>query len=232
MKLAVEVTTCTAERTGVGYYTEHLVDALHRHRAARRRGGPDRQPRAGAGRRRASGATACAPAAFALRYLWMQRDAGRMLEAAGRRLRALPQLPGAAGRPLPVRQRGPRSGAHPNAAVLQPPQARAHAAAACRWSRAARSRSARFRRPRAATSPRCSASPRTGSLMLPGAPHPACRPAGRRRHRARAARYGLAAPLHRVRRDAGAAQEPAARCCGRSIACARGPGRRSASSIW
>ena len=28
MKLAVEVTTCTVERTGVGYYTEHLVDAL------------------------------------------------------------------------------------------------------------------------------------------------------------------------------------------------------------
>ena len=28
MKLAVEVTTCIPERTGVGYYTEHLVDAL------------------------------------------------------------------------------------------------------------------------------------------------------------------------------------------------------------
>jgi glycosyltransferase involved in cell wall biosynthesis len=28
MRLGVEVTTCTALRTGVGYYTEHLVDAL------------------------------------------------------------------------------------------------------------------------------------------------------------------------------------------------------------
>src|SRR5579863_7990357 len=28
MRLGVEVTTCTAARTGVGYYTEHLVDAL------------------------------------------------------------------------------------------------------------------------------------------------------------------------------------------------------------
>ncbi|MDP9036395.1 MAG: glycosyltransferase family 4 protein [Myxococcota bacterium] len=28
MRLAVEVTTCTPARTGIGYYTEHLVDAL------------------------------------------------------------------------------------------------------------------------------------------------------------------------------------------------------------
>ncbi len=28
MRLAVEVTTCTASRTGIGYYTEHLVDGL------------------------------------------------------------------------------------------------------------------------------------------------------------------------------------------------------------
>jgi glycosyltransferase involved in cell wall biosynthesis len=28
MRLAVEVTTCTAARAGIGYYTEHLVDAL------------------------------------------------------------------------------------------------------------------------------------------------------------------------------------------------------------
>src|ERR1700685_319763 len=28
MRLGIEVTTCSASRTGVGYYTEHLVDAL------------------------------------------------------------------------------------------------------------------------------------------------------------------------------------------------------------
>jgi glycosyltransferase involved in cell wall biosynthesis len=28
MRLAIEITTCTPSRTGVGYYTEHLVDAL------------------------------------------------------------------------------------------------------------------------------------------------------------------------------------------------------------
>jgi glycosyltransferase involved in cell wall biosynthesis len=34
MRLAVETTTCTALRTGVGYYAEHLVDALLETRAA------------------------------------------------------------------------------------------------------------------------------------------------------------------------------------------------------
>jgi glycosyltransferase involved in cell wall biosynthesis len=33
MRLAVEVTTCTALRAGIGYYTEHLVDALLQTRA-------------------------------------------------------------------------------------------------------------------------------------------------------------------------------------------------------
>ena len=28
MRLAVEITTCTPLRTGVGYYAEHVVDAL------------------------------------------------------------------------------------------------------------------------------------------------------------------------------------------------------------
>ena len=28
MRLAVEVSTCSADRTGIGYYTEHFVDAL------------------------------------------------------------------------------------------------------------------------------------------------------------------------------------------------------------
>ena len=34
MRLAVEVTTCTPLRAGIGYYTEHLVDALLESRAA------------------------------------------------------------------------------------------------------------------------------------------------------------------------------------------------------
>jgi glycosyltransferase involved in cell wall biosynthesis len=34
MRLAVEVSTCSADRTGIGYYTEHFVDALLATRAA------------------------------------------------------------------------------------------------------------------------------------------------------------------------------------------------------
>ena len=34
MRLAVEVSTCSAERTGIGYYTEHFVDALLATRSA------------------------------------------------------------------------------------------------------------------------------------------------------------------------------------------------------
>jgi glycosyltransferase involved in cell wall biosynthesis len=34
MRLAVEVSTCSAERTGIGYYTEHFVDALIATRSA------------------------------------------------------------------------------------------------------------------------------------------------------------------------------------------------------
>jgi len=34
MRLAVEVSTCSADRTGIGYYTEHFVDGLLATRAA------------------------------------------------------------------------------------------------------------------------------------------------------------------------------------------------------
>ena len=62
-------------------------------------------------------------------------------------------------------------------------------------------------------------------LMLPGAPHPACRvPLPAEVERVRRA-YGLAAPLHRVGGNAGAAQEPADAVAGvRSLARAGGDG--------
>ena len=64
-------------------------------------------------------------------------------------------------------------------------------------------------------------------LMLPGAPHPACR-VPRRAEIARVRRaYGLAPPLRRVGRHAGAAQEPADAAAGVRSACAR---RRDASA--
>jgi hypothetical protein len=80
MKLAVEVTTCTAERTGVGYYTEHLVDALIAT-------APPGDEVTLIGNRELAPATSLKwsgrlrTGGVGLRYLWMQRDAGRMLEA-------------------------------------------------------------------------------------------------------------------------------------------------------
>ena len=82
MKLAVEITTCTRQRAGIGYYTEHLVDAL----IATAAPGDDivlignRQLPADvadkwAGRLRTGGVP--------VRYLWMQTDAGRMLAETG-----------------------------------------------------------------------------------------------------------------------------------------------------
>ncbi|HZL17340.1 MAG TPA: hypothetical protein VFG23_06315 [Polyangia bacterium] len=82
MKLVVEVTTCTSERTGIGYYTEHLVDALIATAAPGDEvaliGNRELAPLPAekwAGRVRTDGAQ--------VRYVWMQRDAGRMIEEAG-----------------------------------------------------------------------------------------------------------------------------------------------------
>ena len=66
------------------------------------------------------------------RYVWMQRDAARLLESDGRRPGAVPQLPGAAGVALPVRDGRARPGHLPDAAVLHAGQARGHGAPAAR----------------------------------------------------------------------------------------------------
>src|SRR3978361_1902912 len=82
MRLAVEITTCTKERAGIGYYTEHLVDALIATCApgdevvliGNRKLGDDVTEK-WAGRLRLGGVP--------VRYLWMQTDAGRMLSELG-----------------------------------------------------------------------------------------------------------------------------------------------------
>jgi glycosyltransferase involved in cell wall biosynthesis len=82
MRLAVEITTCTAQRAGIGYYTEHLVDALLATRApgdevvliGNRKLGLDITEKWGA-RLRIGGAP--------VRYLWMQADASRLLREVG-----------------------------------------------------------------------------------------------------------------------------------------------------
>ena len=89
MRLAVEVTTCTATRSGIGYYTEHLVDALLD------TCGPgdevvliaNREPapplaRRWAGHLHVQGA--------GIRALWMQRDAPGLLSSLGADLAVFP----------------------------------------------------------------------------------------------------------------------------------------------
>src|SRR5882757_3914826 len=89
MRLAVEVTTCTAGRTGIGYYTQHLVDALVATRPpgdelvliSNRPPAPELASR-WASNLRVSGAR--------VRALWMQLDAPRLLSESGADVAAFP----------------------------------------------------------------------------------------------------------------------------------------------
>ena len=82
MRLAVEVSTCSSRRAGIGYYTEHLADALWATRApgddltliSNGRPASELDDR-WRDRLRIGGAP--------VRSLWMQRDAHRMLADAG-----------------------------------------------------------------------------------------------------------------------------------------------------
>jgi len=82
MRLAVEVTTATSLRTGVGYYTEHLVDALLETRGA----GDDvillsnHAPAPELAERWAPHLRVCGPG---VRALWMQVHVPRLLAEAG-----------------------------------------------------------------------------------------------------------------------------------------------------
>ena len=193
MRLAVEVSTCSAERTGIGYYTEHFVDALIATRARGRRGRADQQRQAGAGAVRA---LARSPAR-------RRRAGARDLDAARRepharggrrRLRAVPQLPGAAER-RPVRS----SNVVHDLAIIRMPQffnlrqaGDPAPAAAARRARgrprsATVSAASRTRHHRAARRPRAPRADAAGRAA-PGLP----RPATRRRSRACAARTACA----------------------------------------
>ena len=103
MRLAVEVSTCSAERTGIGYYTEHFVDALLATRVGGRRRRADQQ--------RQARARAVRPLARSAAH--RRRSGARDLDAARRQphargerrgLRDVPELPGAAERRLSVRR--------------------------------------------------------------------------------------------------------------------------------
>jgi glycosyltransferase involved in cell wall biosynthesis len=82
MRLAIEITTCTSSRTGVGYYTEHLVDALLETRGA----GDElvllsnRPPAPDLAMRWAPQLRVRGPH---VRALWMQSEVPRLLSEAG-----------------------------------------------------------------------------------------------------------------------------------------------------
>jgi glycosyltransferase involved in cell wall biosynthesis len=78
MRLAIEITTCTASRTGVGYYTEHLVDGLLETRS------PHDEVlllsnRAPAPELAARWAPHLQVGGLGVRALWMQHDVPRLL---------------------------------------------------------------------------------------------------------------------------------------------------------
>jgi glycosyltransferase involved in cell wall biosynthesis len=175
MRLAVEVTTCTANRAGIGYYTEHLVDAL----AATCRPGDDLvligNRRLGDdvmtkwdGRLRLGGAP--------VRYLWMQSDATRLLEEAGADFAVFPNYLAPLSSPVPY-----LNVVHDLALIRTPEYFNtrkrvlvrailpivSHAAAGVGTvSAASRQDVANML-----------AVPEARIVMLPGAPHPTCRPA-------------------------------------------------------
>ena len=192
MKLAVEVTTCTAERTGVGYYTEHLVDALIATAPPGDEvtliGNRELAPTAArkwAGRLRTGGAQ--------LRYLWMQRDAGRMLEEAGADFALFPNYLAPLAPPCPY-----VNVVH-DLALIRTPQffnARKRALMrpllpiVARGAVAVGTVSEASRRDVIALL----GVPEERIVMLPGAPHPACRPPDEAAIARVRARYGIARP--------------------------------------
>ena len=192
MKLGVEVTTCTAERTGVGYYTEHLVDAL----IATAPPGDEvtligNRPLAPATSHKWSGRLRTG--GVGLRYLWMQRDAGRMLEEAGADFALFPNYLAPLAPPCPY-----VNVVH-DLALIRTPQffnARKRALmrpllpVVARGAVAVGTVSEASRRDVVALL----GVPEERIVMLPGAPHPACRPPDDAAIARARARYGIARP--------------------------------------
>jgi glycosyltransferase involved in cell wall biosynthesis len=101
MRLAVEITTCTPLRTGVGYYTEHVVDALLETRAA----GDEvvllsnRPPAPELAERWASRIRISGPS---VRALWMQSAVPRLLADAGADVGLFPNYAAPLASPCPT----------------------------------------------------------------------------------------------------------------------------------
>ena len=178
MKIAVEITTCTAERAGIGYYTEHLVDALIATMApgddvlliGNRPLGPDVM-RKWAGRVRTGGA--------AVRYVWMQTDAARLLAEGGADFAVFPNYLAPLAAPCPY-----LTVIHDLALIRTPAYFNVRKRVLVRAllpivTRAAAGVGTVSDASRRDVESMLGVSPER-IVMLPGAPHPSCRPASRR----------------------------------------------------
>jgi glycosyltransferase involved in cell wall biosynthesis len=193
MKLVVEVTTCTSERTGIGYYTEHLVDALIATAAPGDEvaliGNRELAPLPAekwAGRVRTGGAQ--------IRYVWMQRDAGRMIEEAGADFALFPNYLAPLASPCPY-----VNVVHDLALIRTPQFFNARKRLLVRpllpvVARAAVAVGTVSEASRRDVTALLGVHPER-IVMLPGAPHPACRPPAPEEIARVRARYGLERPF-------------------------------------
>jgi glycosyltransferase involved in cell wall biosynthesis len=192
LRLAVEVTTCTPHRAGVGYYTEHLADALIATAGpgddlvliGNRAVAPELAER-WAGRLNLGGARR--------RYVWMQRDAGRLLEQTGTDLALFPNYLAPLSSPCPyvtvihdlAIYRTPQFFTLRKRALVGAllPLVTRGAAAVATVSESSR-----------ADVRQVLGVPDDRLVLLPGAPHPDCRPASDQAVANARARHGLARP--------------------------------------
>jgi glycosyltransferase involved in cell wall biosynthesis len=192
MRIAVEVTTCTAERAGIGYYTEHLVDALLETCAP----GDEvfligNQPLGHdiatkwKGRLRTEGA--------GLRYVWMQTDAARLLGEGRADFAVFPNYLAPLDAPCPY-----LNVIHDLALIRTPEFFNARKRILVRALLPIVTRAAAGVGTVSETSRRDLASmlavPDRRIVMLPGAPHPSCRPSTPEEVARVRARYGLTRP--------------------------------------
>jgi glycosyltransferase involved in cell wall biosynthesis len=192
MRLAVEITTCTPLRTGVGYYTEHVVDALLETR------GPgdevvllsNRPPAPELAERWAPHVHISGPA---VRAVWMQSAVPRMLAEARADLGVFPNYAAPLASPCPT-----LVVVH-DLAVLRVPH---FFTARKRFLSRPMMNLVVAASPVIATVSEASQRdilallgvPRERIALLPGAAHPSCRPATRDEVAAARARHGLERP--------------------------------------
>ncbi|GEM_PF-196574 len=192
VRLSIEVTTCNATRTGVGYYTEHLVDAL----LQTRRAGDEvvllsnREPAPEL-------ATRWAPylhvRGIGVRALWIQTDAPRLLAETGVDVGVFPNYA------VPFASPCPSILIVHDLAILRMPEhftmrKRLLMAATLRQSVAASSVIGTVSETSARDIVGLLGVRRERIALLPGAAHPSCRPASLDVVAAVRARYGLTRP--------------------------------------